>query len=243
MRDYSFKPHWKASLGFLAVLAVFVNLGLWQLRRADEKTALMDARELRGQDAPVRLSGAEASPDDLRYRRVVVSGEYDAAHQFLVDNQIHEQRPGYHVLTPLRLEGGNAAVLVNRGWVPVGADRTRLPAVALQATHAEISGVADHFPGVGLKLKGAEIPAPGWPAVVQLPEPAPLAERLGYPVLPYQVLLDPSADEGYVRAWREVRLTPEKNRGYALQWFLFALVATIIYLRHGLKAGSKAPTP
>lgn len=243
MRDYSFKPRWKASLGYLLILALFVNLGLWQLRRADQKTALMEAREQRGQDAPIQLSGAEANPDDLRYRRVVVSGEYDPAHQFLLDNQVHDQKPGYQVLTPLRIAGGDKAVLVNRGWIPVGTDRARLPDVGLQATRVQIAGVADHFPGVGLKLKGTEIPAPGWPAVVQLPEPSALAERLGYPVLPYQVLLDPQAEQGYVRAWREVRLTPEKNRGYALQWFLFAAVATVIYLRHGLKVGSRTPPP
>lgn len=224
------------------VFVLFVNLGLWQLRRADEKTALMAARDLRGQDAPVQLTSTAANPDDLRYRRVVVSGEYDVEHQFLVDNQVHGQQPGYHVLTPLRLDGG-AAVLVNRGWIPMGTDRSQRPAVGIQTARVQISGVADRFPGVGFKLKGADIPASGWPSVVQLPEPARLAERLGYPVLPYQVLLDPSADEGYIRAWREVRLTPEKNRGYALQWFLFAAVITVIYLRHGLTAGSKTTTP
>jgi surfeit locus 1 family protein len=220
-------------------LALFISLGIWQIQRADEKRALMEARESRVQETPVRLSGQESSLDDLRYRRVIVAGEYDAAHQFLLDNQLHDRQPGYDVLTPLRISGSDKAVLVNRGWIPLGADRTRRPDVSLRKTSVSVSGVADRFPGVGFRLKGAEIPGPGWPSVVQLAEPERLAERLGYPVLPYQVLLDPSAEEGYVRAWRETRLDPGKNLGYALQWFLFATVAAILYIRHGLKAGSR----
>lgn len=239
MRDYSFKPGWKASLMFLAAFALFTNLGVWQLHRAGEKQALMEAREQRGRDAPVRLRGAEDGADEFRYRRVEVTGEYDAAHQFLLDNQVHDGQPGYQVLTPLRIAGSGMAVLVNRGWVPLGADRARKPEVGLTIREVHVDGVADHFPRVGFKLRGAEIPGPDWPSVVQVPEPERLAERLGYPVLPYQVLLDPAAPEGYVRVWHEVPLDPGKNRGYALQWFLFATVAAVLYLRHGLKAGAR----
>ncbi len=242
--NYSFKPGWKVSVGFMVVLGLFVNLGLWQLRRADEKKALIAARELRSQDEPLRLTGgAETRPDELRYRRVQVTGDYDADHQFLLDNQVHDQQPGYHVLTPLRIAGGSRAVLVNRGWVPLGVDRAELPDIRIRNRHVQFSGLADHFPEVGLRLKGAEIPGPGWPSVVQVPEPERLAERLGYPVLPYQVLLDSSEEEGYVRVWREIRLAPEKNQGYALQWFLFAAVAAILYIRYGLRAGSRITGP
>lgn len=239
MRDYSFKPGWRASLVFLAALTLFANLGLWQIRRAGEKEALMEAREQRGREEPVRLSGIEAGADELRFRRVEVLGEYDADHQFLVDNRIHDGQPGYLVLTPLRIAGSDRAVLVDRGWVPLGADRTRPPEIGLTRRAVRVTGVADYFPRVGFKLRGAEIPGPGWPALVQVAEPARLAERLGYPVLPYQVLLDSAAPDGYVRAWREVPLDPGKNRGYALQWFLFAAVAAVLYLRHGFKAGAR----
>jgi surfeit locus 1 family protein len=239
VKDYSFKPGWKASLGFLALIALFVNLGFWQLHRADEKKALLASREQRGRDEPVRLSGTEADAESLRYRRVTVAGEYDPDHQFLVDNQVRDQQPGYLVLTPLRIAGSDRAVLVNRGWVPLGVDRTHRPEVGLKAREARVAGVVDTFPRVGFKLKGAEVPGSGWPSLVQVPEPERLAERLGYKVLPYQVLLDPAAPEGYARAWHEVALDPAKNQGYALQWFLFATVAAVLYLRHGFKAGSR----
>lgn len=239
MTNYSFKPGRGISLAFMGVFTLFIALSLWQLQRAEQKTALIAAREQRGLDAPLRLDGRAQDPDGLSYRRVLAEGEYDAAHQFLLDNQVHEGRPGYLVLTPLRLAGGGA-VLVNRGWMPLGADRDHPPDPALATPRVRVTGVADHFTGVGLRLKGAEIPGPGWPSVVQVADPERLAERLGYPVLPYQVLLDPAAEQGYVRAWRETRPTPEKNRGYALQWLLFAAVAAVFYVRHGFAAGRSA---
>lgn len=240
MRHYSFKPRWTFSLGFAVLLSLFLSLGFWQLRRAAEKDALAALRVQRGRDVPVLLGTGASTVEDLRYRPVIAEGEYDAAHQFLLDNRVHDQQPGYQVLTPLRLANGRAAVMVNRGWVPLGADRSELPDLRSSKTRVRLTGVADRFPAVGLRLQGAEIPAPGWPSVVQLAVPERLAERLGYPVLPYQVLLDETAPDGYVRSWKEVRLSPEKNRGYALQWFLFAAVAAFLYLRHGFKAGAGA---
>lgn len=239
MTNYNFKPGWRASLGFLALIVLFVNLGVWQLHRAEEKEALMAARYERGRDEPLRLLGASGGADELRFRRVTVSGRYDGEHQFLVDNQVHGGQPGYLVLTPLRVAGSGNAILVNRGWVPLGEDRRRKPEIGLNAVDVTIAGTVDYLPRVGFKLEGAEIPGPGWPSLVQVPEAAPLAERLGYPVLPYQVLLDPAAPEGYVRAWHQVPLDPGKNRGYALQWFLFATVAAVLFVRHGLKAGAR----
>lgn len=122
----------------------------------------------------------------------------------------------------------------------MGASRAELPDVRIRQPSVRITGMVDRFPRVGLKLEGAEIPSAGWPAVVQLVDPARIGERLGYPVLPYQVLADDTAAEAYTRAWKETRLDPGKNLGYALQWFLFAAVALVLYVRHGIKAGTKA---
>ncbi|CAI8835302.1 SURF1 family protein [Methylocaldum szegediense] len=240
MRDYSFKPGLTASLIAMTVLPLFISLGVWQLHRADEKTNLIELQQQRMQDEPLILDAEQRSLDDIRYRRVVVSGEYDVDHQFLLDNQVYQQNPGYHVLTPLRIKGSDTAVLVNRGWVPMGASRAELPDVRIRQPSVRITGMVDRFPRVGLKLEGAEIPSAGWPAVVQLVDPARIGERLGYPVLPYQVLADDTAAEAYTRAWKETRLDPGKNLGYALQWFLFAAVALVLYVRHGIKAGTKA---
>jgi surfeit locus 1 family protein len=236
LRDYSFKPGLTASLITGLVIPLFIFLGVWQLHRADEKKGLMALHQQRMQDEPLTLGAEAPNLEDIRYRRVIVSGEYDVEHQFLLDNQVHRQSPGYHVLTPLRIAGIETAVLVNRGWIPLGASRDERPDLEIRHRNVVVTGMVERFPGVGLKLEGAEIPGPGWPAVVQLVDPARIGERLGYAVLPYQVLADETVAEAYIRDWKQVRLDPGKNQGYALQWFLFALVALVLYVRHGIKS-------
>jgi len=232
--NYLFKPALAATLAVAVLLPLFTSLGFWQLRRAEEKTTLMRQREQRQNESVLQAGEAFATPEN-RYRRVELSGVWDAEHQFLLDNQIFRQQAGYQVLTPLRVEGLDAAVLVNRGWIPVGQDRRQLPELALGQAKARVHGLIDQFPGVGFKLKGAEIPAPGWPAVAQLLDAQRLSERLGYRLLPYQVLLAADEPEGYARDWKQASLNPEKNQGYALQWFAFALVLSILYVWFGIK--------
>lgn len=181
------------------------------------------------------LTGAQYDGQALRYRRVESEGEYDPAHQFLLDNQVRESQAGYHVLTPLRIKGADVAVLVNRGWIPVGANRAQKPDLPLAQLSAIVSGTVEKFPSVGFKLKGAEIPAAGWPSLVQVVDSEQLSHRLGYRVLPYQVLLAPDQRDGYLRDWHPASLDPDKNRGYALQWFSFAALVAVLYVWYGFK--------
>jgi surfeit locus 1 family protein len=238
MRHYSFKPGRASVLGTLLLLPLFWSLGVWQLHRAEEKDSLIELRKTRAESAELMLDGASPPIDELRYRSVLIRGHYDSAHQFLLDNQILDRQVGYHVLTPLRLEGSDLHVLVNRGWVRAPAERTQLPEVSVVEDPVQIRGTVDRFPSVGLRLAGAEIPASGWPAVVQVLDARALSERLGYPLLPYQVLLGPSQPEGYARNWKLAEVDPGKHLGYALQWFCFAAVLLLLFLWHGFKPSS-----
>jgi surfeit locus 1 family protein len=235
MKNYYFRPGWVQSLAFLVVFPLFISLGVWQLHRVDEKRELMNQRELRHGEPALPATSEAWANDNNRYRRIDLAGEFDVEHQFLIDNQINNQQAGYLVLTPLRIVGLPEAVLVNRGWLPVGKDRHQLPDLAIKQAKVRFIGVIDKLPNVGFKLKGAEIPSPGWPSVVQFADVQRLSERLGYPLLPYQVLLPPDAADTYAQDWKPASLHPETNQGYALQWFSFALVLSIIYVWYGFK--------
>ena len=235
MKKNQFRPSWAASSGLVLILPIFIALGFWQLHRAEEKGLLMAQRQ-HGLVEPVLASDSDAwASEENRYRRVELAGEFDSAHQFLLDNQIVNQQAGYAVLTPLRIQGRESAVLVNRGWLAVGKDRTQLPVIGVKQAQVRFVGMIDKLPGVGFRLKGAEIPSPGWPAVVQVADADRLSERLGYRVLPYQVLLPPDAVDAYAIDWKPVSLHPETNQGYALQWFSFALLALVLYVWYGFK--------
>lgn len=231
-----FKPKWTLTVLTVAAVLLFLLLAQWQVRRAEEKQALLrlNARQLQ---APVlTLRGDERLVEDrLRYRSVIVTGVWDGDHQFLLDNRIWHGRVGYEVLTPLEIEGARQVVLVNRGWVATSGDRTHLPEVFLPRERVTVSGMVDRFPEPGMHLKGMEIPTDGWPAVVQQIDPGVISELLGRSILDFQIKMAPHAAGGYVREWQLDFIDPHRNLGYALQWAAFALISVGLWVWHGCK--------
>jgi surfeit locus 1 family protein len=234
---FNFRPTLWPSLATLVLLPLLIGLGQWQLERAAWKQALVDAHAARiGEPArPLQnLLAASVSPDDLEYRQVTAQGVYDLDHQLLLDNQIHQGAAGYHVLTPLHLEravSGDAWVLVNRGWVPLGDSRKRLPAVAGPAGPVSVRAMIRLPPKKTFRLEAVEEAGTGWPQVIQQLEIGPIEKRLGHPLLPLVLLLDPEDSQGFVRDWKPVYgITPDKHRAYAAQWFTLALVLLLLYV-------------
>src|SRR3990170_3607683 len=63
-----------------------------------------------------------------RAERISVRGEFLPERTVLLDNKLRRGRPGYEVVTPLRLAGAREMhVLVNRGWIAAGARRDEIP--------------------------------------------------------------------------------------------------------------------
>lgn len=73
-----------------------------------------------------------------------------------------------------------------------------------------------------------------FPHVVQAFEPEFFELELGISLLPVMVELDKSDDNGYVRDWRPFFGKIEKHNGYALQWFLMAIIAFFLYFKLNL---------
>lgn len=217
---------------YLSLLSLFIVAGFWQLDRAEEKRNLLVRQSKAQEDQRLKLSDATGYHQGLRYAGVTLSGRYDQDHQFLIDNQVLNKRVGYFVMTPFLPEHQKISVLVNRGWVPANLDRTVLPKLPLQNTQSTITGRINDFPSVGIKLAGAEIPAAGWPSVVQLVDSKVLANKLEYPLHQFQVQLDNDMADGYQRFWESalMKIPPEKHTAYAMQWFSFALVLTLIFV-------------
>lgn len=231
-----FKPKWTLTTLTAMAILVFLFLAQWQLRRAQEKEALLRLNVQRLQAPVLALRGDERlAADRLRYRSVIVTGVWDGDHQFLLDNRIWRGRVGYEVLTPLEIDGTRKLVLVNRGWVAASSDRKHLPEISLPAKRATIRGMVDRFPEPGLYLTGMEIPTDGWPAVLQRLNAEVIGQRLGRPILDFQIKMAPDTADGYVREWQLDFIDPRRNFGYALQWASFALIVLGLWVWHGLK--------
>src|SRR5690606_20095326 len=107
----------------LAVLVslVCLRLGFWQLNRLEHRRELNASIALAATHPPVELDRAlvdsvSAAPASFLFRAVRVSGSFQAT-PLLVRARSLEGRPGVHLIVPLRLAGGELA-LVNQGWLP-----------------------------------------------------------------------------------------------------------------------------
>ncbi|MFA5982697.1 MAG: SURF1 family protein [Methylococcaceae bacterium] len=219
-------------LAYVFVLVVLLGLGNWQLARSEQKRVFLDIETQRSNSKSLDLSELlTENLTDLKYKTITLEGHYDQAHQFFLDNQISDAKAGYFVLTPFIIEGLNIAILVNRGWLPLNLDRTKLPEIGMVNLNQSISGRINSFPSVGMKLANVEIPTDNWPSVVQVVNTGILSKKLGYTLFQYQLELDPELPNGFKRVWLKSRImSPEQHLAYAIQWFGLALTLTIIFL-------------
>lgn len=225
---------WVIAAAALVGVATTASLGRWQLGRAAQKEAW--AEELRVQSAapPVDLAtlgAAQAAEARWRSRRVVVRGRWDAAHTVFLDNRQMNGRPGFYVVTPLRLEGRPDAVLVQRGWVPRDVqDRTRLPEVPtpggtvqllarIAPAPTKLYDFGGEAPGpirqnLDLQAFGRETGLALWPvSLVQLDEPGVVSHA-----------------DGLARQWPPPAVDVHKHYGYAAQWFALAALIAGLYV-------------
>jgi cytochrome oxidase assembly protein ShyY1 len=235
-RNWVFHPSLASTLVVLLLLPLLLTLGFWQLDRGQQKAKLQTAFAEQFSQLPVTLAEVNFTDSAKSYRRVIVSGHYDSAHHVLLDNQVRNGQPGYHVLTPLRLSSGSA-ILINRGWIALGESRQVLPALAAPTEPVTVTGWLAQPAQPGLKLGDATGSDRRWPRVVPYVDYERLAAVLAYPLQPAVVLLEPEAPSGYERDWqpRFGGFGPERHQGYAVQWFSLAVALVILYITANLR--------
>lgn len=211
-----------------AVLAVLVaavcfRLGVWQLDRLAQRRARNAVVEKRMRESSVDVARL---PNDstVRYRHASVRGTYDYAHELVLSGRSREGSPGVYIITPVRVEGSDTAVLVNRGWVYSPDAAT----VELERWHegptASLAGYVVPFePGTG------PVRAASQPSAWRRLDADTLAALLPYPVRPFSVVALP---RGAQRDSVPVRLSlpaldEGPHKGYAVQWFAFGTIALV----------------
>ena len=234
-RRWQFRPALWPTLATLALVPVLLWLGWWQLGRAEFKDAQYARVQAENARPPVELDAglreaAAALPESWDQRRVKASGHYLPRH-FLLDNRTFRGAAGYHVLTPLVLDEGPASgVMINRGWVPLGSRRERLPETSVPGETLEVRG-RSRVSGDAFLLGEAGYRSESWPRVVQSIELEKMEEALGIDLFPFVVELDRAEPHGYQREWRIWGgIGPQRHRAYAFQWFALAATLLAIYV-------------
>ena len=237
----SFRPSIKLTLALFILALIFMRLGIWQADRKAEKQMLFEQFE----NAPV-LSLEEALRQQKRFARVDARGRYDPDRHILLDNKIFNGRAGVHVLTPFSLENGTQ-ILVNRGWLPLAADRRSLPAVPTDGRERIVRGIFNRPSTGGQRLGEADIvKRDDWPQLITYLDMNSVGEALDTSLEPWLVQLDADDASGFEdRQWQAAVMTPEVHGAYALQWFALAAAALVIWIILGIRrarSGSRETT-
>lgn len=199
---YSFRPRaWALALAAAGCVAG-IALGNWQADRAAQK----------------RAAGA-------LLEQVTLRGEFDPKHTVLLDNKVQRGRPGYHIVQPLRLAGGQH-VLVNRGWAPAGPTRDQLPEIRTPAGEIALAGVRLQRFAQALAPDASKPDGKVWQNVTR----EQFSAWSGIALEPYVIEQHSVLDDSLVRDWPRTDSGIEKHESYALQWYSLAVLSVVLLL-------------
>ena len=213
-----------AVLGTAATLA----LGTWQLSRGQEKSARHERMEQRRKapDHDARELLAAPTAMDLLDYPVVLRGSWLARYTVFLDNRQMQGRPGFYVVTPLRIQDSDAVVMVLRGWIPRNfGDRQKLAPVETPDGVVELRGLIAPPPAKLYEFAGA-VSGP----IRQNLDLGEFRRETGLPLLDLSVQQTGTASQGLQRDWPEAGSGADKNYGYAFQWWAMSGLIAVLYV-------------
>jgi surfeit locus 1 family protein len=222
---------WWTTLIVIVGVIIMARLGIWQLdrlqQRKDRNATYLEQISV----APLVLKAEDivAAPVLLKDRLAVAQGSYDFSEQIVIVQQNWQGRPGAHLVTPLVLEDGQTAVLVNRGWIPstdMSSDLAQFNEPDERPVEGSIQLSQELSGGRETIVSG---PQQEWYRI----DIGAIQEQMPYELFPFYLLATPP--EGYqeqlpYRIAPEIDLSDGPHLGYAIQWFLFASILGLGYL-------------
>ncbi len=246
MAEHKAKPRSRAAgiafrIGFLAVLAILLALGTWQVQRLQWKEALIAERDARQKMPPVSVDaldkGRTGTPTEpVEFRPVVDQGTFDNAHEmFFLATQDGE--PGFHVYVPFHLTSGRV-ILVNRGFVPEAFRDQASRKSGLIEGRTTLTGLAREqlFVKPGSLLPDNDIKANlfFWK---DLDAMAGMAGLDRAKVVPFFIDAGPNADPGLLpKGGVTIFDLPNNHLQYALTWYGLALALIGVAIASRIKS-------
>jgi surfeit locus 1 family protein len=232
-----FRAPWLAS-SVLVILGtlLMLGLGIWQLERLQQRRAANAQIMARMNQPALNLAGGTIDPATSDLRRAAVRGVFDYNQEIILRNRTYGEVPGVHQLVPLRIAGSDAAVLIDRGWIPFEFSSPEQRATFRNASgEVEVQGILRQSQTRRSSLSPADpLLSPERPRLdawfrVDLPR---IQEQMPYRLLP--LYLEEETPPGAQTRWLprpdpDIQLDEGSHFIYAIQWFAFAAILPLGY--------------
>jgi cytochrome oxidase assembly protein ShyY1 len=224
---------------FLVILGI--ELGFWQLRRADYKIRLSQEIEQKSTLPFLNANAQNWTIEQALYHRLQASGYWIVKEGIWLENRTHPigKDPktgittGFNLLMPFRLEGQDNKILwVNRGWAPRSFNELNaVPHINTPSEKVMIEGVV--FPDGGKTLQLSDQTDHRASDGLKIKENLKLDEEQQahqWGQLPFVLRQTNSiSSEALDQTLPTVNMGVNTHYGYAFQWFALAVMTFLFW--------------
>ena len=222
-------PGWVPTVAAMIALTLTLSAAYWQFGRARQKAEFRHQYLSRQAMPALRLNDSIPLPGTALFRKIHVTGNYIPQKAIFLDNKVREGAPGYEIVVPLQIAGTQRYVLIDRGWIGRGRDRSHPPEIDAPNGIVIVTGTAV-VPGRGaLELSADVVEGRIW----QNLNLARYRDRQQLDVLDFVVQEESAADDGINRNWPAPGFGIETHQSYAVQWLLFSALIVFFYFYYG----------
>lgn len=221
------KPEPIPLLFIIAATVTLAALGGWQVQRLAWKNSLIHT-VAEAQSEPA-LGGLPQELAGLDYRRVALTGRYLHDKTLRKAGGIQGEGPGFFLLTPFILEDDGRAILINRGFSPADKDLrpegTLTVAGVIRPAREKRFFSPENKPGDNLWFHE---------------DIAAMSQATQLDLLPMVVEATGAREKGVYPVPSDGTISLRNDHlGYALSWFLLALIGLVMFGIYHRVPGSK----
>jgi surfeit locus 1 family protein len=219
-------------------LLLLLGLGTWQVQRLSWKEGLIAQRNAALTAAPVALPKTLDDARALQFHPVRADGQFLNDRELYLNAQSLQGDQGFHIVTPLRLEGGTI-LLVDRGFVPTDRQLPATRAAGEIAGPTSVTGLVRLPEPPGWFTPANEPAKNSWFSI----DIAAMAQAAGVgSALPFY--LDAGATPnpgGWPQGGQTITELPNDHLQYAITWYSLAGALVVIYIRFAQRRRRSLP--
>ncbi len=218
------------------------RLGFWQLDRLEQRRARNAQLSQQLALPPLSLTGDPLpdAPSALKNRLATTQGKFDFSYQVILKLQNRTDTGGLvsplnavgvDLITPFVIEGTSKAVLVNRGWIPQGEaaldNLTKFNEPTGQTTVTGRIQLSQTLPSKRATANAPEAASRDLQREWYRVDIEAIQAQMPYELLPIYIEQSPTEDSQITLPYRSeptFDLSEGPHLGYAIQWFIFALI-------------------